>query len=187
MAQHLLDLLSGKKNTYNNPWNISLFNVLSLFFFLLAFSKRSGVHRPTGRTTVKRQNQKNTHLLITEHGFNLANGFPCVLAQFYLTIASFNYHTNLEKKLHYKIPFLIPLLPSSSKSSSRKKKKSFKSMKIELLIWLFLIVSLKVLSSSACTADNSSCKPQKKLKRKQAFPVVFICLNHSFNHEWLGL
>ncbi|KAK4604810.1 hypothetical protein RGQ29_013037 [Quercus rubra] len=38
-------------------------------------------------------------------------------------------------------------------------------MKRELLIWLFLIVSLKVLSSSsACTADNSSCKPEKQLK-----------------------
>ncbi|KAL4654407.1 hypothetical protein ACB092_01G376100 [Castanea dentata] len=37
-------------------------------------------------------------------------------------------------------------------------------MKRELLIWLFLVVSLKVLSSSACTADNSSCKPEKQLK-----------------------
>ncbi|GMY35603.1 hypothetical protein FCV25MIE_30845 [Fagus crenata] len=36
-------------------------------------------------------------------------------------------------------------------------------MKRELLIWLFLIVSLKVLSSSACAEDNSSCERETQL------------------------
>lgn len=176
-----------KKNPYITILGISASLFFPFFFFfLLAFPKRSGVHRPTGRTTVKDRIKRILTCWSLNNGFNLANGFPCVLAQFYLTITSFNHHTNLEKNS------IIKSLSSSLYSHhhprvARGKKKKFKSMKTELLILLFLIVSLKVLSSSACTADNSSCKPEKQLKRKQAFMVVFICLNHSFDHKWLGL
>ena len=63
-------------------------------------------------------------------------------------------------------------IPSSSLNTqylqrvSQKKKKKVESMKRELLIWLFLIVSFKVLSSSACAEDNSSCERETQLTCK---------------------
>lgn len=86
-----------KKNPYITILGISASLFFPFFFFLLAFPKRSGVHRPTGRTTVKDRIKRILTCWSLNNGFNLANGFPCVLAQFYLTITSFNHHTNLEK------------------------------------------------------------------------------------------